>query len=100
MAKLRIHLLEGFAHDDVVVRVGDTVVFEGTDISTRHQIGLAKAVELEVTDEPIEVAVELPRRHLLGKAHVAEPSQERVYANVTAAGTLDVASTREPLRLA
>src|SRR6188508_1976768 len=99
MPMLRVHLLEGFAHDTVVVRVDGTEVHRASEVSTRQQIGLARSIEVDVAREPVDVQVELPDKNLTGTARVARFDEQHVFANVTRAGQLEVVATTQPLRL-
>lgn len=46
MPDLHVALEEGFDADHVVVQVDQTIVFDEPAVSTRHQIGLAAAVDV------------------------------------------------------
>jgi hypothetical protein len=49
MASIRIFLESGFAHDRVVLSAAGTQR-EEQDVTTRHQVGLARVVDLTVPD--------------------------------------------------
>jgi hypothetical protein len=64
---LNIALEEGFEQDAVVVVVNGQEVFDGTDVSTRMQIGLADSFEVPIeTDEAI-VEVDVPSQGVTGR---------------------------------
>ena len=63
MPQVTVSLEEGFAQDHVLVRVDGATAFEGTDVTTRLQTGLAAAVPVDASDaSSLEVA--LPDRGL------------------------------------
>ena len=63
MPQVTVSLEEGFAQDHVLVRVDGATAFEGTDVTTRMQTGLAAAVPVDAADASrLEVA--LPDRGL------------------------------------
>jgi len=56
-------------HDAVNTRAIDgNEVFQGTDVRTRYQIGLAHTVNLELTPGPHRLSVALPNRNLTATA--------------------------------
>lgn len=57
-------LQEGFAGDEVVLRIGGREVFHQPNVKTRTQIGLAASHESQVPAGPLSVEVSLPRRNL------------------------------------
>jgi hypothetical protein len=63
MAQLTVSLEEGFAQDHVLVRVNGATAFEGTDVTTRMQTGLAAAVQVDAADT-CQIEVQLPDRGL------------------------------------
>lgn len=97
---LQVFLLEGFDDDDVVIRVGDAERWRGTGLSTRYQVGLAKAVDIEVPSRSVDVAVELPKRGIAGRVEVVAPGEQHVRVLIDSAGALEVIASRDALRLA
>jgi hypothetical protein len=65
MHALHIALQEGFAHDEVAVSVDGAEVYHGDDISTRRQIGLADAFDMNIDAGAHAVEVRLPKRDAL-----------------------------------
>ena len=63
MTHVTVSLEDGFAQDYVLIRVDGTTAFEGTDVTTRMQTGLAAAVQVEASDTS-SLEVELPDRGL------------------------------------
>jgi hypothetical protein len=61
---LTIDLQEGFEGDQVVIAVDDREVFRKSGVKTRHQIGLAERVRLDVAPGPRRLRVSLPDRDL------------------------------------
>jgi len=64
MAKLGIHLQDGFDGDEVVVKVDGKVRLQRDGVTTRRVLGLAEHVELEVADGPLALEVAIPNRGL------------------------------------
>jgi hypothetical protein len=62
MAKLNIHLQEGFDHDTVIVRVGGREIFRSPNVTTRTQIGLAEMLNADVSGDLVDVDVDVPAR--------------------------------------
>lgn len=100
MPTLDVHLLEGFAADEVVVTVEGNVVARLSGVSTRQQIGLAKTVQGQAAGPSARVTVELPNRRLSASVTVDDVARQHVRAHITQAGQLEVLATSEPLRLA
>jgi hypothetical protein len=63
MHALHIALQEGFAHDDIAVSLDGAQVYRGQDISTRQQIGLAAAFDVNADVGSHSIEVRLPRRN-------------------------------------
>ena len=70
MPTLHVALQEGFKNDRVVVRVNGAEVANRPEVTTRNQIGLAEAVEVDVPTGDASVDVEVPARQLRGSVHV------------------------------
>lgn len=64
MARLGIHLQDGFTGDEVVVKVNGEERLRREDVRTKRVLGLAERVELEVDDGPLSVEVSAPNRGL------------------------------------
>jgi hypothetical protein len=63
MPQVTVSLEDGFAQDSVLLRIDGTTAYEGTDLTTRMQTGLAAAVQVDASDaSSLEVA--LPDRGL------------------------------------
>jgi hypothetical protein len=60
---LDIVLTDGFAGDEVVVRVGGEEVFRGV-VRTDQRVGVARAIDPVPREEPVLVEVEVPGRGL------------------------------------
>jgi len=62
---LHLYLADGFANDQVVLRVDGRNVFDETGVTTRKLIGLAKQVSpVEVATSNPRLEIELPRKGL------------------------------------
>ena len=65
MSRLRVDLQEGFADDDVEIRINGRDSFHKQGVTTKRMLGLAASSEIEVPDnEPVKVEVEVPTKHL------------------------------------
>jgi hypothetical protein len=72
---LHVALQDGFEGDSVLLRLNGHGVFREDQVSTRHQLGLARNVELAVEgDSPVELEVVLPNRGLT-RTITVEPSR-------------------------
>jgi len=97
VATLHIALQEGFLSDRVVVRVNGAEIANRPEVSTRNQIGLAEAVEVEVPDGELQLEVEVPSRGLREATHVAVEGKTYVGASVEH-GQLRLTAQREAFR--
>jgi hypothetical protein len=65
MSRLRIDLQEGFADDEVEIRINGREALHKQGVTTKRMLGLATSVEIEVPeDRPVTVQVEVPTKHL------------------------------------
>ena len=64
MAQLTVSLEDGFAQDHVLVLINGATAFEGTDVTTRMQTGLAAAVQVDAAADTCQIEVQLPDRGL------------------------------------
>ena len=62
MARLTIHLQDGFANDSVVVRVNGNEVYRRDGVTTKLLLGRAEVFPTEVPEGSAEVEVEVPTR--------------------------------------
>jgi len=64
MSKLRIDLQEGFAADDVDIRINGRESLHKEGVTTKRVLGLATSSEIEVPDGPVNVEIEVPTKQL------------------------------------
>ena len=65
MPTVHVYLADGFSNDQVVLRVDGRKVFDGTGVTTKRLLGLAKQVSpIEVAASNSRLEVELPRKGL------------------------------------
>jgi hypothetical protein len=76
MAKLGIHLQNGFDGDEVVVLANGNELMHRHDVSTRRILGLAVHEEFEVGNGPLSLDVSIPSRGIRKRIEVEE-GQER-----------------------
>jgi hypothetical protein len=76
VAKLGIHLQNGFDDDEVVVTIDGEERLHRHGVRTKRLLGLAEHTQIDVADGPISVTVSVPNR---GLKHVMqiEPGTER-----------------------
>jgi len=63
LSTVTVDLQEGFERDQVSVAVDGKNVFEKMDVRTRHQIGFAERIELDLEPGPHRFAVSLPGKN-------------------------------------
>lgn len=82
MGDVHVYLEEGFDHDRVLVVAGGASL-EEPDVTTRHQVGLAGVVDLEVPDGgPVAVSVAVPDRDLAAAVTVDAAATPHLRVNV------------------
>jgi hypothetical protein len=97
MPQLHIALQEGFAHDEVIVRVAGREVYRNADLSTRLQIGYADACNAAVAVGEVAVGVTLPRRRAAEQTlTVSVVDDTYLGISIAADGTLRVRVSATP----
>ncbi|MEP6760363.1 MAG: hypothetical protein ABJA93_03255 [Sporichthyaceae bacterium] len=91
MAQVTVSLEDGFAQDHVVIRVDGFTAFEGTEVTTRLQTGLAAAVPVQTSDAS-SLEVTLPDRGLTRAIDLDGSRTPFVRASIVD-GDLDVSTT-------
>ena len=84
MARLGIHLQDGFTGDEVVVKVNGEERLHRQEVRTRRVLGLAEHVELDVADGPLTIEVSLPARGLT--RHLELTAEGEVYIGISLTG--------------
>src|SRR5262245_44780574 len=84
MARLGLHLQDGFTGDEVVVKVNGEERLHRDEVRTRRVLGLAEHVELDVADGPLTVEVSLPARGLTKRLELT--AEGEVYVGISLAG--------------
>lgn len=99
MAQLSVSLEDGFAQDHVLVRVDGATAFEGTDVTTSMQTGLAVAVQVDTADaadadtaDTCRLEVQLPDRGMSGAVDI-DPSRTPFVRVSVISGEVAVATT-------
>lgn len=99
MATIHVYLEDGFDHDLVTISAGAVKRTE-PDVSTRHQIGLAAVVDLELPDAASAVVrVAVPARGLAAEAAIEPSATPHVHVGVER-GSLKVRGRAAPPRYA
>ncbi|HSF99270.1 MAG TPA: hypothetical protein VLA55_11300 [Ornithinibacter sp.] len=95
MTGIHVYLENGFDHDRVVLVAGEDHHTD-PDVSTRHQVGLATVVELDVPpDTRAVLQITVPERGLSAEVGVDPAVTPHVRVNVTD-GSLDVLAQAAP----
>ena len=82
MARLRVDFQEGFADDEVDVRVNGQESLHREGVTTKRMLGLASTSEIEVpADQPVDVEIKLPKKHL--SKTISLPPSESIYLGVS-----------------
>ena len=82
MATLRVDFQEGFAGDEVDVRINGEESLHRDGVTTKRMLGLASTSEIKVpADKTINVEIELPKKHL--SKTISLPASESVYLGVS-----------------
>jgi hypothetical protein len=95
MAKLGIHLQNGFENDEVIVRAAGHELMRRENVSTRRMLGLAAHDEFEVSEEPLSLHVSIPGRGV-EQAIELEAGEERYVGLSLDGGTLRVTKRAKP----
>jgi hypothetical protein len=64
VARLSIHLQDGFEDDLVVITVGGEQVYRGEHVTTKLLLGYAEVIETQLTSGSSAVRIALPARSL------------------------------------
>ena len=62
MARLTVHLQNGFQNDDVVIRSDDRELLRRAGVTTRRILGLAEHTAFDLPDGPLSLDVSIPNR--------------------------------------
>lgn len=96
MSRIHIAFQEGFSRDEVVLRIEGREVIRKMGVTTRLQIGLALAFDLEVPDEPFEVEVGVPTRSTSAKFRLDPSGPRHVGISLTSSGEPTHVVSAEP----
>jgi len=64
MSKLCVDFQEGFAHDEIQVRVNGQERLKKAGVTTNRLLGIASSEEIEVPDGRITVDIQIPTKNL------------------------------------
>jgi hypothetical protein len=84
MAKLGLHLQEGFSDDEIVIKINGKERMRREKVSTRRVLGLAEHVEIDVDDGPLSIEVSMPAHGL--EKRVELEASDKVYVGISRAG--------------
>ncbi len=83
MQKFSVYLENGFDHDHVTLVVGDQLLAEQFDVSTRYQIGLARKFDIAIPEAgPNVLRVRLPDRGLTAEVVLDAASGRHIRMNL------------------
>lgn len=95
MSKLRVDFQEGFAADEVDIKVNGRDSFHKEGVTTRRMIGLATSSEVEVPDGPLKVEIEVPTKNLSKKILLNSPDSAHLGVSIQG-GELKLIVSRKP----
>ena len=87
MPDMQLALDEGFEQDRVQISADGVVLVELQGVSTRHQIGHARSVDLKLPEGAARLSVRLPDRGLAGDWPLAGAPPPSLRASVRADGS-------------
>lgn len=101
MPLLHIALQEGFEQEEVVLQINGKEVFHKSGVTTLTQIGFADSVESEVAAGPVQVEIDLPRRHAR-EALIVRLNSTPIYlkVSVTPEGRIEAVPSETAFRYA
>lgn len=70
MPKIKVGFRDGFSGDDALITVDGKLVSRVSQLTSNPAISFAKNVEVELTNMPANVGVEVPSRHLSASAKI------------------------------
>jgi hypothetical protein len=83
MQNFSVYLENGFDHDHVTLTVGDQLLAEQFDVTTRYQIGLARKLDVSIPGAgPEVVQVGLPDRGLTAEVVLGAASGRHIRVNL------------------
>ena len=86
MAKLGVHLQDGFSGDEVVVKVNGEERLRRSAVSTRRVLGLAERAEIEVEDGPLSIEISVPNRGLEKRVEIEASGEIHLGASLAGDG--------------
>lgn len=95
MSRLRVDLQEGFAADDVDIRINGLESLHKEGVTTKRMLGLATSSEIEVPDGPVNVEIEVPTKRL-SKAISLESSESSHLGVSIQDGEIKLTVSRKP----
>lgn len=95
MSALGIDFQDGFASDQVLVRVGDRDVYRKDGVTTNLAISRADAAQVEVGDGPVDVHIAVPSRGLTRTFRVDPSASPFLGVSIEQDG-LNVRTSSEP----
>jgi hypothetical protein len=82
MAKLRVDFQEGFADDEVEIKINGQESLHREGVTTKRMLGLASSSEIQVpSNQTVDVEIELPKKHL--SKSISLPPSESVFLGVS-----------------
>ena len=98
--KVSIDLQEGFFKDDVTIFEKDKKIYEGEQIKTRTQIGLAASFETEISGEKTTLRIVVPNRQIDEKKEVELAENLHIAISLTEDGKLKWKMSEAPFMYA
>lgn len=98
MSLLHIALQDGFADDEVIVKVNGEEVFNKSRVRTRFQIGLADSFEINVKEGAVNVEVKLPLKNLSKSITLKVSGSTYLGVSITTEGEINFHISNERFR--
>ncbi len=98
--KVSIDLQEGFFKDDVTIYERDVKIYEGEQIKTRTQIGLAASFEAELEGEKTTLRIVIPNRRIDEKKEIETAENMHIAVSVTEDDKLEWKTSEAPFMYA
>src|SRR5207248_611484 len=98
MPHLHLALHDGFHGDDVVVIVDGIEAVRKSAVTTRHQIGYADSIDLNVPAGDVQITLNIPTRAASGSTSVHVQDATYVEASIDTGGNISYHASEEPFR--
>lgn len=98
MPTLHVALQEGFEEDDVCLRVDGREAAVRQGLKSRHQIGLADSIDVELPEGQHTVEVEITSRKIADTVTVDLAQSTFLAVSISPSGEMQMSTSKEPFR--